>query len=133
MSALADVRGWLAGKKTYFFAGFLGAVAVYAWWTGAVDNTVSLAILVTAFGMAGLGAKSERYGKATMAALEQLKLATAESSPGGKQITRDELVAIAMAAARESGAGEATASSLAQAIATKMLGQVSGGGNEVQR
>jgi len=70
---LGRVRGFLQGKKTYISAAALGLFAALSWWCGFASTENAGALIILAFGLAGLGAKSERYGRAALAILEEMK------------------------------------------------------------
>jgi hypothetical protein len=74
------VKG-LQGKKTYISAAALALVAILGWWFGALSQANALALLCLAGASAGLGAKSERYAQATLAALSNVRDAQAQHKP----------------------------------------------------
>jgi hypothetical protein len=81
------ITSWLVGKKTYLAAAALVVMGIGAWWNGA-GSELSLAVIIFGLGLAGLGAKSERYGRATLAALEQLKPALADQNSRVPSLSR---------------------------------------------
>lgn len=69
---MRSIWGWLAGKKTYFVAGFtvLGAAAGYV--TSTLDLTQTMALLSLAGGLVGIGDKLERHHAQTVCLLNDL-------------------------------------------------------------
>jgi hypothetical protein len=115
------ITSWLVGKKTYLAAAVLVLLGIVAWWNGA-GNELSLAVIVFGLGLAGLGAKSERYGRATLAGMDELKKSLAD-----KKLTRLEMVAIIERVLAESGALDHLPESKSQAmvLATRVAEEIS--------
>lgn len=60
MKTVTAIWSWLEGKKTYVAAALMFAIGVYGLWTGAISSENAGALITAAFGIAGLGSKSNR-------------------------------------------------------------------------
>ena len=64
---------YFEGKKTYLAAAALVVIAALSFWLELASDVQCMTILAIAFGMFGLGSKSERYGRMMIDAIEELK------------------------------------------------------------
>jgi hypothetical protein len=90
---MTNIREVLKGKKTYICAGALAAVAILGFLFGYVDGAQATAMLMTAGGLAGLGAKSQRAAEATMAALTEVHYAQNQARLAHKPLDAKQLAA----------------------------------------
>ena len=72
----------LEGKKTYIAAGAMVVFAMAGFLFGAISDQMAAGMLIAAFGLFGLGQKSDRYGKAVLAELAEVKQIMATRQAG---------------------------------------------------
>lgn len=90
---MTKIREFLLGKKTYISAAALALIAIAGWWFGYIGGTQAMAMLATAGGIAGLGAKSQRTAEITMAALTEVHHAQNTARLAHQPIDAKQLVA----------------------------------------
>src|SRR5436190_13502458 len=81
---MKKIKQFLVGKKTYIGASALALIAVFGWWTGVMSGVVASGMLAAAFGIAGLGAKTDRLAAVAIEALNEAKRVQSIRAQGQK-------------------------------------------------